>query len=73
MRLVNVDNFSARHGVSENFVNKISHISGSPIRDIGVFTTHQCPQLSSRSPETDMSNCTINDDQFTTSIEHGDW
>ena len=47
---------------------------GSPIRDPGSVEIYQCNNgASDELPHTDVSNCTIMDDQFKTLIEHGDW
>ena len=49
-------------------------LTGSPIRDPGSFKTYDCNNgATDESPQMGVSNCTINDDQFRTLIEHGDW
>ena len=43
------------------------------MRDPGSYDVHDCPKLSDETPNDDLVNCTIKDDQFATNIEHADW
>lgn len=59
--------------VIEANVSKVSR-SGSPIRDPGSFKIYECESGFSRdNPEAELAICEIDDDQFRTLIEHGDW
>lgn len=70
---VHTSGFGITHSQITVNVSKISR-SGSPIRDPGSVEIYQCNNgASDELPHTDVSNCTIMDDQFKTLIEHGDW
>ena len=43
------------------------------MRDPGSYRVYNCPELTDETPEEDLANCTIYDNQFTTAIEHADW
>ena len=49
------------------------YFSGGLMRDPGSYDIHKCPTISDETPEEDLLNCTIHDDQFVTNIEHADW
>ena len=71
------------------YINKLSHITiyckkhyfqiipltpGGLIRDPGVNNTYICNSgFTKDNPATELATCEINDDQFRTLIEHGDW
>ncbi|XP_053393446.1 uncharacterized protein LOC123564849 [Mercenaria mercenaria] len=59
--------------IIEANVSKVAR-NGGIIRDPGSFRIYKCEEgFSKDRPETDLAKCEINDDQFRTLIEHGDW
>ncbi|KAK3588467.1 hypothetical protein CHS0354_004681 [Potamilus streckersoni] len=47
--------------------------SGGPVRDVAFTKHYNCQGQNDTTPNKDIANCMIIDDQFSINIEHGDW
>ncbi|KAH3776014.1 hypothetical protein DPMN_177425 [Dreissena polymorpha] len=69
--------YDSKIGIVQNIITaNVSKIprNGGPVRDYGSFKEYACQGGVTRdSPQEESATCVIDDDQFLTLIEHGDW